>query len=240
MGNALRFGGSGHYATIAPHDDLASPSFTYSGWIRLDAYPRDWGVVFSNFDGDHRGWFAGVNSNGRVIVSIWGRPSSSSWFVSERRLETVVWRHLAVTFDDLSQQTVLYIDGKPDRSLQVAFTPQTIKPLTLARASWFDGYYLECSLDETRVFATALQPHAIRREFERFAPAAPAAASQRMQGSARGQAVAVNHSIVPRAKREATNQAMTKTEPEGSATNRCESVNCHPPSRCLSRLGTRI
>ncbi len=174
-GSAFRFGGPAPYATVATHSDFASPSFTYSGWIRLDAYPRQWGVVFSNFDGAHRGWFLGVNSDGRVIVSIWGQPSSSSWVLSERRLETGHWSHLAVTFDDLSQQAVLYIDGKADRSFQTKFTPQASEPLTFARASWFDGYYLGCALDELRVFATALPTHEIRQEFERFQPAAAAA-----------------------------------------------------------------
>jgi hypothetical protein len=172
---ASLFDGAAGYATVPPHPDFASASFTFSTWIRLDAYPRDWGVVFSNFDGDYRGWFTGVHSDGRVIVSIWGRPSDTSWVFSAGRLELGRWHHLAVNLDDLSGRAALYIDGKADRSFNPpGFTQQTTAPLTFARASWFDGYYLRCAFDETKVFAVALPAHAIRREFERLQAAAAA------------------------------------------------------------------
>jgi hypothetical protein len=170
-GSALLFGGA-DYASVAPHDDFASPSFTFSAWIQLDAYPRDWGVLFSNFDGDYRGWFAGVRSDGRLILSIWGRPSFSSWVVSEGRLEIGRWHHVALSVDDLSQRAVFYIDGKRDRSFRPAgFTPQTTSPLTMARASWFGGYYLRFALDEAKVFGVALRAYEIQREFEQRASA---------------------------------------------------------------------
>jgi hypothetical protein len=142
---------------VAPHPDFASPSFSFSAWIKLDAFPRDWGVVFSSLDGDYRGWFTGVNHEGRVIFSLWGRPSSSAWVLSNRRLIPGRWHHLAVTFDDLSRRAVIYLDGEPDRSFVAAgFTPQTTSPPAFARASWFDGYYLNCALDETRLFSVAV------------------------------------------------------------------------------------
>jgi hypothetical protein len=173
-GQALRFDGAAGYAAVPAHADFASPGFTFSAWIQLDAYPWDWGVVFSNFDGDHRGWFAGVASDGRLILSIWGRPAFSSWVLSRDRLQLGRWHHVAVSFDDLSRRAVLYLDGKPDRSFEVAgFTPQTTVPLTLARASWFDGYYLRCTLDETKVYTVALPERDVQGEFARFQTVAP-------------------------------------------------------------------
>ena len=173
QGGARAFGPPPGYAQVAPHPDFASPGFSFSAWIRLDAYPRNWGVVFSNFDGDYRGWFAGVNGDGRVIFSLWGMPSFSVWLLSERRLQTGQWHHLAVSLDDLSRRAVISIDGERDRSFPVAgFTPQSGAAPTFARASWFDGYYLGCALDEAKLFQEALPARWIRREFERFRSAA--------------------------------------------------------------------
>jgi hypothetical protein len=94
--------------------------------------------------------------------------------LSEGRLTLGRWHHLAVSFDDLSGRAVLYIDGKPDRSFHPeGFTPQTALPLTFARASWFDGYYLRCALDEAKVFPAALPARDVQREFERLQAAAP-------------------------------------------------------------------
>jgi hypothetical protein len=130
--------------------------------------------VFSNFDGDYRGWFVGVHGDGRVIFSLWGKPSSAAWVLSERRLPTGDWHHLAVSFDDLSRRGVIYIDGQADRTFVAQeFTPQTSAAPAFARASWFDGYYLGCALDEARLFDKALPAHEIRREFERVRVEAP-------------------------------------------------------------------
>ena len=167
QGSARAFGPPAGFARIAPHADFASESFSFSTWIQLDAYPQNWGVVFSNFDGDYRGWFIGVNNDGRVIVSLWGKPSFSSWVLSERPLETGRWHHLALSFDGLSRRAVLYIDGEADAAFFVGgFTPQAAVGATLARASWFDGYSLGCTLDETKLFPAALPAGEIRTEYE--------------------------------------------------------------------------
>jgi hypothetical protein len=167
QGGARAFEPPAGHARINPHSDFASPSFSFSTWIKLDAYPQNWGVVFSNFDGDYRGWFTGVNGDGRVIFSLWGKPSFTAWVLSERRLQAGRWHHLAVSFDDLSRRALIYIDGELGRSFLVGgFTPQ-------ARASWFDGYYLGCALDEAKLFEKALPAAEVRREFERFRGGAP-------------------------------------------------------------------
>ncbi len=182
QGSARAFGPPAGFAQVPADSDFASASFTFSTWIELDSYPLDWGVVFSDFDGDYRGWFAGINSDGRVIVSVWGRPSFATWVLSDRRLEIGPWHHLAVSFDGLSQRVVLYIDGEADRSFFVdVFTPQSEVGPTFARASWFDGYALGCALDETKLFTAALPAREIRGEYERLgeAPLGAAGVSRR-------------------------------------------------------------
>jgi hypothetical protein len=63
---------------------------------------------------------------------------------------------------------LIYVDGEADRSFATdGFTPSAAGP-TFARASWFDGYYLGCALDEAMLFPAALPAREIRREFERF------------------------------------------------------------------------
>jgi hypothetical protein len=164
-GDALAFG-PGTYARVAAHADLATPGFGFSTWIKLDAHPQNWGVIFSTFDGNSSGWFTGVDHDGRIIFSLWGQDSFSSWVASGQRLQPGRWHHLAVSFDDLSRRAVIFVDGKPDRSfLASGFTPPAGSDATFARASWFDGYYLGCTLDEAKLFAVALATYEIQREF---------------------------------------------------------------------------
>jgi hypothetical protein len=87
--------------------------------------------------------------------------------VTQGLLEIGRWHQVALSFDDLSQRAFFFIDGKREGSFRPAgFTPQTTSPLTMARASWFGGYYLRFALDEARVFGVALRTGEVQREFE--------------------------------------------------------------------------
>jgi hypothetical protein len=158
---------SGAYARVEPHPDFSSPSFSFAAWVRVESYPSNWGVVFTNFDG-RRGWFLGMDTEGRLVLSLWAEPSVTAWVRSEGRLATGRWQHIAATFDERTRRAAIYVDGQADRSFGAAFTPSEGVAPTLARASWFDGYYLACDLDEAKVFQEALTAEEIRQEFERF------------------------------------------------------------------------
>ena len=92
--NARRFDGWSDYARLTPHADLSTPGFSLTAWLKLTSYPGGWGVIFSNYGGDYQGWFAGVTSEGELILSVAGLPSSSSWLVSNTALETDRWYHV--------------------------------------------------------------------------------------------------------------------------------------------------
>jgi hypothetical protein len=161
-GPARAFDGTTDYSTLAPHADLSADSFTFTGWIKLQAHPLGWGVIFSNYGGDYQGWFCGVNSSGRLLLSVAGLPGYSSWLVSNTALELDQWHHVGFTFDGSTRRGAIYIDGSLDRTgVFSGFTPQTATQPTLGRASWYNGAYLNFSLDAARIYNEELSPSAI-------------------------------------------------------------------------------
>ena len=169
--NGRGFAGRPDYAYMNPAPDLSTSSFSFTAWVKLDAYPDNWGVIYSTYGGDYQGWYVGVYDDGRVILSISGLPSHNPWLLSTSSLEVGHWRHLAVTFDGGTRRGLIYVDGVLDQGATFpAFTQQTAASPTFGRASWYDGYYLECNLDEARLYAGDLSAEEIINQISSFPP----------------------------------------------------------------------
>ncbi len=150
--SARRFNGVADWAGVAAAPALSPPSFTLRAWVRLNALPPGWGVVASNYGGNYQGWYLGVNATGRVIFSVASLPASAPWLVSNAALAAGAWYHVTVTYDGPTRVGTIYLNGARDiDAVFPGFTAQTTLPLTLGRASWYDGYYLGADLDEVRL-----------------------------------------------------------------------------------------
>jgi hypothetical protein len=148
---ARRFNGTSDWAEVPAAAALSPASFTLRFWIRLNTLPTGWGVVTSNYGGNYQGWYVGIHATGRVIFSV-ATPSSSPWLVSNTALPTGAWRHVTVTYDAASRAGTIYVNGARDiDAVFPGLTAQSSLPLTLGRASWYDGYYLAVDLDEVRL-----------------------------------------------------------------------------------------
>jgi len=163
-GPARFLGGAGGWASVGAHSDFASQSFTYSGWIRVDEFPNSWGVVFSTYDGDHRGWYAAVNSQGRLILCIAGQPSSAPWLTTSQQLTAGRWHHVAFSLEGAARRARVYLDGAFVASAVFpAWTPSSQAP-TFAKASWANIGYLGLWLDQTTIHPYERDPADIAAE----------------------------------------------------------------------------
>ena len=166
-GSARSFDGYPDYAHVTPHSELSTASFSFSTWVKLDALPNNWGVVFANYGGDFQGWYVGVFNDGRVILSVSGLPTSNPWLLSTSSLTAGNWHHVAVTFDGPSRRGLIYIDRIRDTSAVFpAFTPQTAIQPAFGRASWYDGYYLQCILDHAQLYPVELTSYQVAADMQ--------------------------------------------------------------------------
>ena len=157
IGSARRFGGFPDYAGMSPHPDFGTADFSFTAWVKIDAPPSKWGVVFGDYGGDFRGWYLGVHTDGRVIFSVSGLPSSNPWLLSSAALVPGQWQHIAVTLEGASGRGLIYINGLLDRTAVFpAFDPQSTVSPTFGRASWADTYYLDFAIDEARLYGEEL------------------------------------------------------------------------------------
>jgi len=158
-GSGRHFTGFPDYAHLTPHAELSTTDFSLTSWVKIEALPSKWGVIYSNYGGDFRGWYAGIHTDGRVIFSVSGLPSSNPWLLSTSSLTPGQWHHIAVTFDGGDRRVRIYIDGLLDRSAVFpAFDQQSVIQPMIGRASWVNSYYLQFLIDETKLYDEELPP----------------------------------------------------------------------------------
>jgi hypothetical protein len=169
QGQARRLNGSGDAITVAASHRFTPSRFTLRLWVRLPSYPSNFGVLAANYGGDSQGWFVGVRSDGRLIVSQSHLPASARWTVSNAALALGRWYHLTVSFDGWLRQLNIYIDGVLDRQdILLGLTPHVGGVFTAGKSSWHNGYYLACDIDELRLTPRVLQLSQVQDDFLSF------------------------------------------------------------------------
>ncbi len=195
-GAARMFNGAAEDARVAASDAFSPASLTVRAWVKLLAYPEaaGWGVALGNYGGNYQGWYLGVHASGRAIFSASSLPSSSPWLLSASTLALHTWYCLTATYNGASRLATLYINGAADAQATLAgFTPSPSSGVYFARASWYNGYYLNAAIDETRVYPAARTAAEVLADYQSFPappPPPPAAAVAEWRLDDSGSAIA--------------------------------------------------
>ncbi len=155
--HARDFSGPPNAARVQPDALFAADAFSFSAWLYVDSSPSQWGIIFSNYDGDYRGWYVALHTDGRLILSVSGQPSFNPWLLSIGTVAAGQWVHVAVTFDGVNRRGAIHLNGVlSGTAVFPAWTPQQTVGPVFARASWDNHYYLDLSIDDARFYDVEL------------------------------------------------------------------------------------
>ncbi len=170
-GRARVFNGFTDWAEMPASAALSPSSFTFRVWVKLLSYPTaaGWGVIAADYGGNYQGWYVGLGASGNVIFSVASLPASAPWLVSSGGLAPDRWYLITATYDAATRAGAIYVNGALDTQVAFpGFTPQSALPLTLARASWVNGYYLNATLDEARLLPVRQTPAQVLADYQSF------------------------------------------------------------------------
>ena len=175
-GNGRLLNGSTDSIDFGSAAELTPASFTVRTWIRIRSYPPSLGMVLSAYGGNYKGWWLGLNPQGRLLFLAARSPSAATWLSTASPLALDRWYGVTVTYDHLTQQASLYVDGTLEAQATTAgIEAETALPLLAGKASWFPGYYLDFAIDETRINSGVWSAQEVATDFALFSPP-PAAA----------------------------------------------------------------
>lgn len=175
-GAARAFNGFSDWAEMPASAAFSPASFTFRAWVKLLSYPTSagWGAILANYGGNFQGWYVAAHSSGRVIFSVASLPSNAPWLLSVTALSLQRWYLITATYDGATGLGSIYINGALDaQAVFPGFTPQSTLPLTIDRASWFNGYYLNAAIDEARLLPLRQAAAQVLADYQSF-PAPPA------------------------------------------------------------------
>lgn len=153
---ALDFDGNND-AIRVPHNDALSltETLTFTAWINPDAIGARYNTILAK-DGD------GANSNywfglwqDELAFGFFSGGTFREVFTSGVNIQAGNWQHIAVSFDNSSDQVLFYLGGTPVHKGMLSFTPTAVTTdLGIARSP--DGEYWNGLLDDIRIYDQVL------------------------------------------------------------------------------------
>lgn len=207
-GTSLQF--DGYFSEIifpAEKAPILSQGLTLESWVALGAYPWNEVPIIQQLEDvpeeligsegkkgtkDFRfvlkkendsGYFLGIDGLGRPLfkINVGGELQSLN---AEMVLDRHKWYHLAATYDPISGQMVLYVNGKKAVGKNVGKAGIVLsskdirigkgkdrRPIHPVRQNTFsDSYSLDGSLDEIKVFDTPLSEQQVETSYQSYGP----------------------------------------------------------------------
>ena len=175
QGKALRLDGIDDHIRVPRHPSLEPESLTVSAWLKVHQYHPNFGLLVHKRN-------ASFHNNEAYDLQIWNGGAvravaangTQSRLDSSVRLGLETWHHVTMVFDRPALK--LYIDGacvgtrthdfplahNPDSDLLIGATDHAYYPMDL---------YLNCDIDELRIYDTALDDAAISALYHQGADA---------------------------------------------------------------------
>ncbi|KAK7240073.1 hypothetical protein SO694_00116095 [Aureococcus anophagefferens] len=169
---ALSFDGSNDYVefpSAVTSDILGSSARTVCLWAVINSFGGDGGLFDYGAYSDQANFALRVHgTSASLYVELWGGDTG----VALSGSDDGGWHHYCLTYD--GSGWVLYFDGSQAATATAALDTGSDRPLQIGR---FDSdYYLDGSIDEVYVYASALDEASIQVLYDAGSTAAPTAA----------------------------------------------------------------
>ncbi|MEM7298608.1 MAG: LamG domain-containing protein [Bacteroidota bacterium] len=174
---------------------VVKSAFTVEAWVAPQAYPWNWCAVYSQEYTHNRGFFFGIDGEGRVGLHA---AIARQWreCISEKKIPFMEWSHIAATFDP-EQGMKVYINGELsgelkvigdllyDRQIDMAIgrNHELTAPSSLNRGGFVRevaSYSFDGLIDEINIHAGAFSDEKIKKSADKFNPGKPALKSRKL------------------------------------------------------------
>ena len=164
IGNtALKFSTNQDFVTIPASPDFSTTSFTLAAWVKIpQSIPSGWRTIIEhNRSGNN--WFGlWKSANGNKFHFRWGNNGNVTSDFSSIILPDI-WYHVAATYNSIEKATKLYLNGKLDKTIQNADTPEPSNSelrigINMANSEEFNGI-----IDDVRVYNRVLNATEIEK-----------------------------------------------------------------------------
>jgi hypothetical protein len=171
IGKALNFDGSDDKVTL-PNDSSLRPTdaITITAWINISSLGNWRTIITSHASAWGQGYWFNVDSSGRLQAELANVAAYTSFRSASSAIAAGTWYHVALTYDKSIgvNNLNMYINGKNVKQLSSSnsITYSAGSNPEIGNES-FDGYLFSGSIDEVKVYKSALTPAEILIDYNR-------------------------------------------------------------------------
>ncbi|MCK4342418.1 MAG: LamG domain-containing protein, partial [Phycisphaerae bacterium] len=158
-GGALSFDGDNDYVALPSVPSLHPSEYTYAAWVHLVAYTpaiNTGANVFANYR-SYRGSIFYISPAGAVSIRAHGGGQGANGDVKGNTIVSLnVWVYVSASYDGTRLR--VYANGNRDGEQAYTGYPPGVPPVpvTIGKASWYNGSYIHGRVDELRIYNRAL------------------------------------------------------------------------------------
>ncbi len=153
---AVNFNGSSDYINV-PHADTLSltDTMTFTAWVNASSYGGSYQtIVAKDASGTGSNYYFGSRQQ-ELVFGFFSGSVFREVFTSELNLQAGTWYQLAASFDNVTDEVRLYLDGAQVHSGTLAFSPTAVTAdLSIGRSPI--GEYWPGLLDDVRLYDSVL------------------------------------------------------------------------------------
>jgi hypothetical protein len=172
--NAAHFGGVSSYISVpdSVRLRLANTDFTLNAWVKLDAYNTQSvsSIISKRLAGENNGWLFAINGNLNTPLgaTYFGPGGGNSDAIGNIVLDTGKWYMVTCVYTLASETLSIYVNANLDNSVGGIASPNgsIAAPMYIGMDMSTPGdeeYFLNGSLDEIRIYNTALTQTSIQQ-----------------------------------------------------------------------------
>ena len=172
--SAYHFDGTTSVVSVADNQSLrlGNTDFTLSTWLKLDSYNSSYvsSIISKRIAGFNGGWLWAVNGqqNPPPLGAVYFGPGGgNSDAVGSKVLAPGQWYMVTCVYTKANDQLSIYVNGVFDKTVGGILPPDaSITATLLIGADGYagaNGYFFQGSLDDVRIYSTALTANAVQQ-----------------------------------------------------------------------------
>ena len=164
-GFATEFDGSSEYIDIPASESLDTVDVSIAAWVYLPTLPSGYATILEHGRETNNWYGLWKGGNGDLLHFRWANYGSNTYIDSATPLRAGRWTQVVGTYDSVTNEARLYVDGQLDTTVASGVTPSVVSSAVRIGVHGANDEYFPGSIDDVVVYNRVMLPEEIAEHY---------------------------------------------------------------------------